>query len=253
MIQLGEIFHECGTSIARLMFPPACAFCHRDVEDEYLRRKLCERCAVMLAPLGIEHCPRCGLRYPPGVLRGADCEQCRTRRPAYEAVWTLGAYDDLLRRAVLRGKRPEGQILMAALASLLYERHADSLHAWSADLLAPTPLFWLRRAWRGANSPETIAETLGKELLVPAPSFAVRRRRWTRPQAGLPQRERGPNVRGAFRAGKPKHCDFRGARVLLVDDILTSGATLTEMARVVRDAGASAVAAVVIARAEAPL
>lgn len=253
MSQLGEIISDCGASVARLLFPPACAFCHRDLEDEFSRRRLCERCAVMLAPLGIEHCPRCGLRIPPGVPRGARCEQCRTRRPAYEAVWTLGAYDDLLRRAVLRGKRPEGQILMAALAGLLLERHAASLHAWNADLLVPTPLFWLRRAWRGANSPETIVEALGKELRVPAPSFAVRRRRWTRPQAGLPQRERGPNVRGAFRASKPKQCDFHGARVLLVDDILTSGATLTELARVVRDAGAAAVAVVVIARAEAPL
>ncbi len=253
MNPLGEIICDCGASVARLLFPSACAFCHRDLEDEFSRRTLCERCAVMLAPLGIEHCPRCGLRYPPGVPCGPDCEQCRARRPAYEAAWTLGAYDDLLRHAVLRGKRPQGQILMAALASLLYERHATSLHAWNADLLAPTPLFWLRRAWRGANSPETIAETLGEKLCVPAPAFAVRRKRWTRPQAGLPQRERGPNVRGAFRAGRPKYCDFHGARVLLVDDILTSGATLTELARVVRDAGAAAVAVVVIARAEAPL
>lgn len=250
MGQLLEIIDCWGEGAARLLFPPACAFCQSDLDEEASRRRLCERCAVIIAPLGIAHCPRCGLRYPAGVPRGADCEHCRGKRPAFEAVWTLGAYDDLLRRAVLRGKQASGQLLIGALAQLCAERHAPTLRAWKPDLLIPTPLHWVRRVWRGANSPETMAEWLGFELQIPCASFAMQRRRLTRPQAGLPHHERRANVRDAFRVNP--RCDLRGVRVLLVDDILTTGATLTEQARVVRTAGAAAVAAVVLARAETP-
>lgn len=251
MGQLLEIIDCWGENAVRLLFPPSCAFCHRDLDQESSTRGLCDCCAVTIAPPGVAHCPRCGLRYPAGVPRGADCERCRGTRPAFEAVWTLGAYDDLLRRAVLRGKRPPGQILIGALTRLFAERHASSLRAWNPELIVPAPLHWLRRVWRGANSPETIGETLGHQLRVPCAAFAIQRRRFTRPQAGLPHRERRANVRGAFRISN--RCNLTGARVLLVDDILTTGATLTELARVVRAAGAAAIAVAILARAEGPL
>jgi ComF family protein len=251
MLRVAKIIDCWGEGAARLLFPPACAFCQRELEEAQQAGTLCERCAVMIAPVGVAHCPRCGLRFPPGVPQGVDCEQCRGTRPAFERVWTLGSYDDLLRTAVLRGKRPQGQLLIGALTRLLLGRQVESLHTWNADLVVPTPLYWLRRAWRGSNSPETIAELLALELGIPCAPFGLQRRRMTRPQAGLPHRERRANVRDAFRASK--RCDFRDARVLLVDDILTTGATLTELAKVVRAAGATAVGVVVLARAEGPV
>jgi ComF family protein len=248
---LQDLILDGGNAVARLLFPPTCPFCFRDYDGNSGRPMLCDRCAVTIAPPGIERCPRCALRRPAGVPRGDDCDRCHSRRPAFERVWTLGEYDDLLRQAVLRGKKTGGQILVAALTRLLLEQHARSLCAWNADLLVPTPLYWMRRLWRGANSPEIIGETLAADLHVSCEPFALRRRRWTRPQSGLPPRERTANVRGAFRVSK--RCNLQGARVLLVDDILTSGATLTEMAKIVRAAGATAVATVVLARAEEPL
>ncbi len=190
------------------------------------------------------------MRYPDGAPQGADCVHCRDFRQTYDRAWALGEYSDQLRQAVLRGKRPAGQLLIGALARLCAIRHGEALRAWKADLIVPTPLHWVRRVWRGGNNSDTIAEVFGKELGVPNAPLGLKRRYYTRPQAGLPQRERRTNVRGAFRASKG--CDFSGARVLLVDDILTTGATLGEMAKVVREAGASAVAVVVLARAIGP-
>ena len=162
----------------------------------------------------------------------------------------MGEYDDLLRAAVLRAKRPAGQVLARALARLAIERHGDALRAWAPDLVVPAPMHWLRRAWRGANSPETVAELAAGAVAAADARSGLRRQRFTQPQAKLPERERRANVRGAFRV--TRSCNFQDARVLLVDDILTTGATLGEMGRVVRAAGAAAVAALVIARASQP-
>lgn len=250
MAQVLPAIGRFGEGAANLLFPPACAFCARELDDQRAHRALCDSCTHTLAPIGERRCPRCGLRIPAGLLRAADCEQCRGTRQAFELVWSLGEYADLLRRATLRTKRATGQVLASALSRLCVERFASELRDWRPTMIVPTPLHWLRRLWRGANGPETIAEVLSKELQVPCETFGVRRRRFTRLQAGLPPRERRKNVRGAFRASK--HCDFSQARVLLVDDILTTGATLGELAHMVREAGASAVAVLVLARASQP-
>jgi ComF family protein len=233
-----------------LLFPPSCSSCQQSLDEPFAEHLLCERCTLTMSPSGIARCPRCGMRFAPGVPQGANCGYCRDFRQEYDAVWALGEYEGSLRHAVLRGKRPTGQILVKALTQRFAEVHGEALRAWRPDLIVPTPLHWLRRVWRGANNSDTIGETLAAELKVPCAPFGLKRLRFTRPQAGLPQRERRTNVRGAFRASK--RCDFREARVLLVDDILTTGATLGEMAKTVRQAGASAVAAVVLARAIGP-
>ncbi len=236
-----------GRKIADLVFPPACAFCQGELLEEDRELRLCGRCVHTLAPLGVARCPRCGLRIPGGLTRGEDCESCRGNCQSFEAVWTLGEYEDLLRGAALRGKRPEGQELVTSLSRLAFERHGNEIRDWRPDLIVPTPMHWLRRTWRGANSPEIVAEAVATALKVPYARFGLRRQRFTKPQAGLPQRERRSNVRGAFRVNAGY--DFQDARVLLVDDILTTGATLGEMGRVARVAGASAVAVLVLARA----
>jgi ComF family protein len=243
------IIENMRDGAVNLLFPPECACCYAELEPDP-RRFLCERCTVTVAPPGIARCPRCAMRFAPGLPHGADCQACRGEKQYYEAVWALGEYHDLLRKAVLRGKRPGGQILAGALTQLCFDRHTEALHSWRADLVVPTPLHWMRRFWRGANSPESMAELLSFELGIPCAPHGLQRRRFTQLQAGLPRRERKANVRGAFAASAK--CDLQGARVLLVDDILTTGATLGEMAKTVRAAGAAAVAAVVLARAVGP-
>jgi ComF family protein len=118
------------------------------------------------------------------------------------------------------------------------------------ELIVPVPMFWARRLARGTNSPEIVADCLGRSLGVPVGRRVLCRCRNTMPQAGLLPRERFRNVRGAFRVRAGYHLD--GRRVLLVDDILTTGATCSEAAKVLKQAGATLVAAVVVARAQGP-
>jgi predicted amidophosphoribosyltransferase len=102
--------------------------------------------------------------------------------------------------------------------------------------------------WRGGNSPDVVAQRLAAELGVPTRPTLLARRRRTAPQASLPPSRRKGNVRGAFRAAR--HADLPGARLLLVDDIMTTGATVNEAAKTLSKAGAAAVAVAVLARAE---
>jgi ComF family protein len=150
---------------------------------------------------------------------------------------------------VLRIKRPHDRALAVALADLLAERSAQALVAAGIEVVVPVPMHWTRRAWRGANSPETIAARLAARLRVPLATELLVRRRRTAPQASLSAPKRRANVRGAFRV-RP-HADLLGARVLLVDDILTTGATLNEAAKTLANAGSGEITVAVLARAEA--
>ena len=163
----------------------------------------------------------------------------------------LGNYEGLLRNAVLRMKRDTEEPLSAALAELLFQRREAALAALAADVVVPAPMYWLRRLARGTNSPEIVAERLARRLRLPCVPRMIRRLRNTRPQGALARQERLENVRGAFRL---RHgCDVSGARVLLVDDILTTGATCGEIARQLLTAGAVEVSVAVLARAHGPL
>jgi ComF family protein len=171
-------------------------------------------------------------------------------RLTYRGVWTLGRYDGALRDATLRLKQAGTQALAAAMAELLYRRWSSEIQQFRPDVIAPVPMHWLRRAQRGASNPELLARRLGKLLGAPVARQLVRRTRHTAPQADLSPPERRHNVRGAFALGAGH--ELNSARVLVVDDILTTGATCREIARILRDVGAAEVRVAVLARADGP-
>lgn len=143
-------------------------------------------------------------------------------------------------------KRPSEDPLARGMVGLLWARSGPAIADWRADVLVPIPMHWRRRAARGANCPETIAAELARRLKAPISSGILRRTKATRPQGPLSPPSRRENLRGAFRLVGGEV--FRGARVLLVDDILTSGATCDEAAKLLRKAGAAAIGVAVIGR-----
>jgi len=178
----------------------------------------------------------------------APCVGCRGRRFHFDTVVPLGVYRDQLRSAVLKMKRPSGEPLACALGQLLVLRRKEKLTQLRPQWVAPVPMHWFRRAMRKTNSPELLAEQIARGLGTAFAPRLLRRRRNTRLQPDLAPGERFHNVRGAFEVGAA--CDVQGARVLLVDDVLTTGATASEAASVLRRAGADMVAVAVVARAE---
>lgn len=162
---------------------------------------------------------------------------------------SLGAYRGLLRRCVLRSKTVQGEFLCAALSQLLLRRFAGELLALEPQLVVPVPLHWMRRWRRGTNPAETLAQVVGRGLQLRWQG-ALRRVRATPPQSRLPARLRRRNVQGAF--ALRRRVRLSGKRVLLVDDIMTTGATVWHAAKVLRAAGAQHVLVAVLARAQDP-
>lgn len=242
--RIGLLAKSCLDSLNDLIFPPRCAFCSEDLASAHNGLFLCEGCQQTLAIEGRSFCPRCGAT----VAEGSECRQCRTARLQFEFVVPLGSYVGELRDAVLRMKRPTGEMLAANIGRLFCLHCGGLLRERRPDVVVPVPMHWTRRLARGANSPDIVAEMIGDCVGVPVLSRGLVRTRATLPQKDLPPKSRVANVRGAFRACQRER--LKGASVLLVDDIVTTGATCNEAARILRAAGASRVGVAVIARAE---
>ena len=175
---------------------------------------------------------------------------CRDRRFRFSWAVALGMYEGKLRDAVLRTKLPTEHCLTANLAELLWERHGQRLAAFRPDAVIAVPMHWWRRLRRGGNGPDIVCEAISRRLGVQSAPNLLARRRNTVPQSNLAHGRRRLNLRHAFRVRSSYV--LNGARLILVDDILTSGATAHEAAATLRKAGAAEVVVAVIARANRP-
>jgi ComF family protein len=230
-----------------LVFLPECSSCRLPLEGS-TDVLLCEDCRRQFIEVA-RCCPRCGATLPPSAA-ATSCARCSGERQYFESVVRLGTYDDALRIAVLRLKHNRHPGLPLALADLLAVTHGQQLADWQPDAIVPVPMHWSRKLWRGVNSPQTIAERLAARLNIPLASRLLVRRRRTAVQAQLSPRRRRANVRRAFLAGHDR--DLPAARILLVDDVMTTGATVNEAAKTLARAGAGPIRAVVLARANGP-
>jgi ComF family protein len=228
-----------------LVFPPRCALCAADLPEMHDRILVCGGCRKQIVS-NEPACPRCACHV--ARIEQDGCVQCREAKLRFDAAVRLGDYQETLRRAILRIKQSNEQALAKSLADLLAACRNDELERLNIDVVVPIPLHWRRRLMRGHNSAAVLAERVACSLGKPMAEFLLARERHTRPQFDLPPGGRWDNVRGAFRV-KP-HRELSGARVLLVDDILTTGATSSEVAKTLRKSGASFVAVCVLARAE---
>jgi ComF family protein len=230
--------------IGRLLLPPHCVGCGRPLGRRAL---FCAACRGGLTLIGERSCPRCGRPVGPYVPVGTDCAACRTLPLAHLAgAVAAGTYEGALRDLVLRFKRRRPIDLTRALVDLLLQ--PLERRPWLTEVAAvvPVPIHWRRRYFeRGFNQAAVLGAALAARLgrpLIPA----LRRRRATPSQVGLSRTARVANVAGSVRA-QPSARRLARRSVLLVDDVMTTGATLSECARVLRQAGVRRVYAAVIA------
>jgi len=225
-----------------LIYPPRCLLCGQPPPG---RERFCPACESGLFHDPHLCCPRCAARVGPfGVIDGT-CAACRADAVPFVAAVRLGPYEGPLRDAVLRIKSNTQEGLAELLGERLAELHEDRLRSMQFDAVVPVPLHWWRRLRRGYNQSAAIARGVGSRLGVACRFWWLRQVRVTRQQKSLTcPTQRKENVKGAFAASG----SARGARVLLVDDVMTTGATAIESARALRRAGAS-VSVAVLARA----
>jgi ComF family protein len=229
---------------ANLLFPPQCTYCATEIESG----ALCSSCTARLTIDPGPSCVRCGARTPNLRTPGPDCVRCRDLKLHFSRVVSLGVYQHELRMTVLRAKHAGQSGLALAAAELMWERRADALRALGCDVVGAIPIFWRRRWSHGGNPPELLAERWSERLGLGPGERLLRRVRNTQPQTEIPVAQRFRNVRGAF--ALERGYTIQGARVLLVDDVVTTGATCSEAAKALRAAGAADVAVACLARAE---
>ncbi len=236
-----------AASLFAVLFPDRCRLCER-VLRSFTPAPVCLDCLDSLRAAETSFtCRRCGLPFEvPAPLHGTEeCGICRLRVWEFDRARAFGAYEGELRRVIHLLKYDK----MRPLARPLAERMAARLpETGPADILIPVPLYRWRRWRRGFNQAEALASELSRFSGVPCKRGVLRRTRPTRPQVGLSHRERRLNLAGAFRVSSPRLVS--GRRVLLVDDVMTTGATIDACARALKSAGASWVAGLTAARAK---
>jgi ComF family protein len=237
-------------AVGNLLFPPACTFCGQDLPDWAAPApQLCGTCRRRLvAPDDSRHtpCPTCASPLPAYWNDPHGCPKCVGRDYRFIRATSLGDYRGDMRQAVLWMKRPAFEPLTWSLGELLAERIRANWPQLPIDLIVPVPMHWSRRLARGTHTAGLLATVLGRALALPVSERLLYCRRKTRKQGTLRPDARLQNMRGAFCVSSGY--DITDAQLLLVDDILTTGATANEAARVLRRAGARSVAVAVVAR-----
>ena len=228
-------------AVDRLLLPPLCAFCRSPLCDG--ERGLCTPCGLDL-PANEQACPRCAAPLPadPGA---APCARCQSRPLPFEFVLAPLCYAFPVDRAI-QALKFRGRLEYVSVFAPVMTRALEAA-ALDIDCVVPVPLHWLRHGHRGFNQADELARPIANTLGLPLSRQVLRRRR-TRPQSGLNARHRRANLRGAFIAADT----LDAGHVLLVDDVMTTGATVVELARCLALNGVERVSVLVAARAEAP-
>lgn len=234
-------------ALEALVFPWACSICEGPGEDS----PFCGSCRRALLDASGSVCPRCAMPLGPWANQAGGCSECRGRSLGFDAALALGSYDGTIRELCLRLKQERNAWLAPWLAEVLVEARAELRRLPGDSWVAPIPLHWKRQWQRGYNQAEALAGGLAKRLGLPLVR-PLRRTCATPPLAFAGRVERARVMRGAFevRRGRRAGPGLSGRTVLLVDDILTTGATCGAAARALKRAGAARVVAVVIGRAE---
>jgi ComF family protein len=238
-------------ALASLVFPAPCRICARML-DTGDRIPFCRACVVALTQTLPEPlCARCGRPIVSSAVTGGVsaplCHLCRLGAYDFDFARSFGAYTPPMARAVLMLKYGEITPLGGWFAKHLAQLARRTAGAFAADVVVPVPLHASRLRERGYNQAELIARPLARILGIPFRSYLLVRTRPRPDKLRLTRRERWETVRGAYAMHPGAKVDK--LRVLLVDDVLTTGATLDACSRALRGAGAVRVAGLTVARA----
>lgn len=236
-------------SLKRLLdsiYPRACAHCDVPLSDERSDLPYCSGCWGTIRPLTGPHCPVCATPFSsPSALSHSPehhCAECREDLPAFSLAFTPYAYEGILADAIQRFKYQRQTSLAAPLAGLIMER----LTIVQFDRVTAIPLHPTRLRMREFNQSLLLAQRIARLIQVPLLIDALNRSRDTLPQVGLSRKERERNVRRAFHLSDPT--PIKGRRILLIDDVYTTGATLREGAEILLKGGAKEVIVAAVAR-----
>lgn len=232
-----------GRAVLDLVLPPVCMACKTPVAVPH---GLCAACWAELRPIERPYCERLGIPFGYDIGAGALSAEAIMSPPVFDRARAAVLYDPVARE-LIQGLKYRDRTELSRLIGRMTARAGRDLTD-EADVVVPLPLH-RRRLWtRKFNQAALIAREVGRISGVPVDFAALQRIRATRPQVGLGERERAENVRGAFKVMSSRRAAIEGKRVVLVDDVLTTGATVSAATRALRRAGAARIDVLTFAR-----
>ena len=243
-MQLSEVLQRSALLCLDLLLPQRCLGCAVIIDGV---NSLCADCWRHLTFLGPPMCRQCGYPLPTTVVDKPVCGACASEPPAYARARAALRYDDGARGMILRFKHADRTDIARTFGRLLETAGAELLA--DCDLITPVPLHRWRLLQRGYNQAALLAHVLARGGERPMVPDLLQRVQATASQQGLGGEQRKRNITaGAFRLHPRHHRRIEGRRVLLVDDVLTTGATVSACTRVLMKGGAAAVDILAIAR-----
>jgi ComF family protein len=236
-----------GRSVADFLYPPGCIGCAAPTGDAHA---LCAACWRQMPFIARPYCERLGTPFAFDSGPGLVSPAAMAAPPDFGRARTVARYEGPARELVHRLKYGDRLDLAPSMGAWMASAGSEILAG--ADLLVPVPLHRWRLWRRRHNQAAVLAHAVSRVADVPARHDVLARVRSTRPQVGLSRNERAENLRGAFRAGPTAPAALAGVRVVLVDDVMTTGATANAAARVLLRAGAAQVDVLTFATVCAP-
>ncbi len=227
-----------------LLFPERCLICNKGPVDS---QGICEYCLSSIKYISSPACSKCGIPFNSDAGEDHLCGICLTSKVHFSKARAVGFFEGVLQEAIHQFKYNRKTILAKPLGDFMVNCNRDSIDFKAYDFLVPVPLHPRRLRERGFNQALSLAKRIAKRCGVPVDYLSLKRVRWEKPQINLSRKERERNVRGAFAfydRGK-----LSKNRVLLIDDVCTSGATVNECARVLMEAGTRRVDVLTLCRA----
>ena len=250
-----------SSSLSDFFYPPFCFVCREDTSGNE-NKFVCESCLNKIKLIEPPFCAKCGRSFiSENVFENIErpvCGKCQKKRTdiKYDRILGFGKYDGTLKEIIHIYKYNKKEQLKKILSEILLKKMETEPEILKADLLIPVPLHWIKKRRRGFNQSEEIGKCISKSLKIPMKSL-LKRKRNTRPQIGLSGDERIKNIKGAFKvsliaqkirkSSDDSRFDFDGKTVILLDDVVTTGATVNECAKVLKKAGVRKVIVVCLA------
>lgn len=231
-------------SFLNMLYPRRCIGCGETTPQPF--QHICWECWTDAAKIEPPFCNLCGDPVSGAIEHEFICYACAAEQPAFDGARSAARYDGVVGQALRQLKYEQALWLVPDLAELLHRCLMAEYPALHVDLIIPVPLHPVRRRTRGFNQSALLARELGHRCGVPNAANILRRTRPTLSQTHLTAQERTSNVTGAF--GRRRTARIKGKQILLVDDVMTTGATVNACAKALKVGGAKAVHVITVAR-----
>ncbi len=248
MERLLPIVKHIFLGLFNLIFPAECSLCPNPLET-IRERYVCSDCLSKIKPLELPVCEKCGkpLVSSFNLVPHPLCHECRSMKRYFTFARAVGTYEEVLKKTIwlfkYKGKTGLQDILGSLMVGCI---NRLGLERGGIDIIIPVPLHKSKLRARGYNQSEILAAFMSKKLNIPVSRNNLKRVKATITQTSLKREERIKNIRNAFCIKQPEK--FSGKRILLIDDVFTTGATSNECSRILKQAGSGNVFVLTLAR-----